>query len=148
MGRQQGGTKLEFAVVVAVFGVLATLLLARLHQIQAEAERTEVDLTVRNIRVGIQLAIGERIMRGDEGRLDEVTRASPIDFLGHRPRGFTDGRVALDEGQWAWDPVRRELSYLPRLPAAFGDAKELRWRYVARTDATGKTVGASLVGLN
>lgn len=148
MKHQRGATKLEFAVTVAIFGVLGTLLLVRLNAIQAEAERTEVELTVRNIRVGIQLAIGERIMRGEEWRLGEVAQASPIDFLGHRPRGFSEGRVAVEEGQWAWDPVQRELSYLPRLQAAFGDARELRWRYVARVDAAGKTVGVSLVALN
>ncbi|MCK9381253.1 MAG: hypothetical protein M0P95_09335 [Sulfuritalea sp.] len=148
MRRQRGANKFEFAITVAIFGVLATALLVRLDTIQAEAERAEVNLTVRNIRVGIQLAIGERIMRGEEDRINEVAEASPVDFLGHRPRGFTEGRVAQSSGQWAYDPVRRELSYLPRLPGAFADARELRWRYVARVDASGKTVGASLVGLN
>lgn len=148
MKRQRGANKFEFAVTVAIFGVLASVLLARLNAIQAEAERTEVDLTVRNIRVGIQLAIGERIMRGEEERIAEVAQASPVDFLGHRPRGFTDRRTAEAAGQWAYDPVRRELSYVPRLPQAFADARELRWRYVARLDLSGKTVGASLVGLN
>lgn len=148
MKPQRGASKLEFAITVAIFGVLAAALLARLDAIQAEAERTEVNLTVRNIRVGIQLAIGERIMRGEEARIREVAEASPMDFLGHRPRGFTEGRVAAASGEWAYDPVRRELSYLPRLPEAFDHARELRWRYVARVDASGKTVGASLVGLN
>ncbi len=148
MKRQRGASKFEFAVTVAILGVLAAALLVRLNDIQAEAERTEVDLTVRNIRVGIQLAIGERIMRGEEGRIIEVAQASPIDFLGHRPRGFTNGRFAEASGQWAYDPVRRELSYMPRLPAAFANATELHWRYVARLDSSGRTVGASLVGLN
>jgi len=148
MKRQRGGSKFEFAVVVAIFGVLATLLMVRLYAIQAEAERTEVDLTVRNIRVGIQLAIGEHIMRGEEGRVGEVAQASPIDFLGHRPRGFNAGRFPEESGQWAYDPLSRELAYLPRLPEAFAGATELRWRYVARFDAAGRTVGASLVGLN
>ncbi|KAF0163012.1 MAG: Uncharacterized protein FD157_3530 [Rhodocyclaceae bacterium] len=148
MKLQRGASKFEFAVTVAIFGVLATALLVRLNAIQAETERTEVNLTVRNIRVGIQLAIGERIMRGEEERIIEVAQASPIDFLGHRPRGFSDGRTAEVSGQWAYDPVRRELSYLPRLPEAFPGATELRWRYVARFDSSGRTVGASLVGLN
>lgn len=149
MNRQHGASKFEFAVTVAIFGVLATLLLARLDAIQAEAERTEVDLTVRNIRVGVQLAIGERIMRGEEFRISEVAEASPVDFLGHRPRGFnSDARSAEASGQWAYDPVVRQLSYVPRLPQAFAGAGELRWRYVAHVDASGRTVGASLVGLN
>ena len=148
MKRQRGANRFEFAVTVAIFGVLAMALLMRLNAIQAEAERTEVNLTVRNIRVGIQLAIGDRIMRGEEDRIGEVAQASPIDFLGHRPRGFGAGSFPEESGQWAYDPVRRELSYLPRLPEAFADARELRWRYVARVDSSGKTVGASLVGLN
>ena len=148
MKRQRGASKFEFAVTVAILGVLAAALLVRLNAIQAEAERTEVSLTVRNIRVGIQLAIGERIMRGEEERIIEVAQASPIDFLGHRPRGFTNGPFAEASGQWAYDPVRRELSYMPRLPEAFADATELHWRYVARLDSSGRTVGASLVGLN
>lgn len=148
MKRLRGATKFEFALTVAIFGVLAVVLMARLHAIQAEAERTEVDLTVRNIRVGIQLAIGERIMRGEEERLGEVAQASPVDFLGHRPRGFSPGRVPEAPGQWAYDPARRELAYLPRQPRAFADAAELRWRYVARLDSSGRTVGASLVALN
>lgn len=139
---------MEFAVTVAIFGVLATLLLARLNAIEAEAERTEVNLTVRNIRVGIQLAIGERIMRGEEFRIIEVAQASPVDFLGHRPRGFSEGRTAEESGQWAYDPIRRELSYVPRMPEAFSGAKGLRWHYVARLDSSGRTVGASLIGLN
>ena len=148
MKRPRGANKFEFAVTVAIFGVLAMALLMRLNAIQVEAERTEVSLTVRNIRVGIQLAIGERIMRGEEERIGEVARASPIDFLGHRPRGFSAGSFPHAPGHWAYDPVRRELSYLPRLPEAFADARELRWRYVARVDSSGKTVGVSLVGLN
>ena len=148
MKRQHGASKFEFAVTVAIFGVFGSILLARLNAIQAEAERTEVDLTIRNIRVGIQLAIGERIMRGEEFRILEVAEASPVDFLGHRPRGFNQGRTAEASGQWAYDPIGRQLSYMPRLPEAFAGAGELRWRYVAHVDASGRTVGASLIGLN
>lgn len=149
MRRQRGFTKFEFSLVIALIGILATLLLARLIAIEAEAERTEVNLTVRNMRVGIQLAIGERIMRGEEDHIIEVAQASPIDFLGHRPRGFNaEASTPLTSGQWTYDPVRRELAYQPRLPEAFSGATELHWRYVARLDASGRTIGASLVGLN
>jgi type II secretory pathway pseudopilin PulG len=148
MKSQRGASKFEFAVTVAILGVLATALLMRLSALQAEAERTEVDLTVRNIRVGIQLAIGERIMRGEEARIGEVAQASPVDFLGHRPRGFSDDSSPGAPGQWAYNPARRELGYAPRLPQAFANATELRWRYVARIDSSGRTVGVSLVGLN
>ena len=148
MRRQRGANKFEFAITVAIFGVLAMALIARLNAIQEEAERTEVELTVRNIRVGIQLAIGERIMRGEEERIGEVAQASPVDFLGHKPRGFTDAKAPEAPGEWSYDPVRRELGYQPRIPGAFAGATELRWRYVARVDSSGRAVGASLVGIN
>ncbi len=148
MRRQRGSTTFEFALTVVIFGILAGVLLVRLNAIQQEAERTEVSLTLRNIRVGMQLAIGEHIMRGEEGRIGEVAAASPLDFLGHRPRDFNDGSVPPAPGQWSYDPVRRELGYLPRQPGAFADATELRWRYVARVDPSGRTVGVSLIGLN
>ena len=148
MRRARGGTKLEFALVVAIFGILATVLLNRLQANEGEAERTEVELTVRNIRVGVQLAIGERITRGEEARIAEVAEASPIDFLGRPPRDFNDGSLPDRPGQWSWDPRRRELGYLPRLPEAFGDATELRWRYVAKVDPAGRTVGVALMALN
>lgn len=148
MERVRGGTKLEFALVVVIFGILATALLNRLQAIEADAERTEVELTVRNIRVGVQLAIGERIMRGEEARIAEVAAASPVDFLGRLPRNFNDGSLPPQPGQWTWDASRRELGYLPRLPEAFGDATELRWRYVARVDPAGRTVGVALLARN
>lgn len=148
MKRVRGASKLEFALVVAIFGVLATALLVRVNAIEQEAERTEVDLTVRNIRVGIQLAIGERIIRGEEGRLDEVAEASPIQFLGQTPRGFVEGGQASGPGEWAYDPARRELSYRPRLPGAFADAEILRWGYLARRDAGGRATGVTLVRMN
>lgn len=152
MKRQRGANKFEFAITVAIFGVLAMALMARLNAIHEEAERTEVALTVRNIRVGIQLAIGERIMHGEEARIAEVAQTSPIDFAvdlgGDRPRSFSSGRFPEAPGQWAYDSSSRELAYLPRLPRAFADATELRWRYVARVDSSGRTVGVSLVGLN
>lgn len=149
MKRQRGASKFEFAVTVAILGFLAAVLLVRLTAIEAEAERTEVDLTVRNIRVGIQLAIGERIMRGQEERINEVAQASPLDFLGNRPRGFNEGaRMPEGPGQWTYDPLRRELAYQPRLPQAFDGIEELRWRYVARFDSSGKAIGAALVRLN
>lgn len=149
MKHQGGANKFEFAVTVVIFGFLAAVLLVRLHVIEAEAERTEVDLTVRNMRVGIQLAIGERIMRGEEERIIEVAQASPIDFLGHRPRGFNPGaRSPAASGQWTYDPLRRELAYRPRLPHAFDGVAELRWRYLARLDQSGRTIGAGLVRLN
>lgn len=147
MRRQSGTSKLEFIVVVAVLGLLATILLVRLNELQGQAERLHVEMAIRNIRSGIQIAIGERIMQGREDRIAEIASANPISFLGAVSSGpalETSGNLQ----QWSYDPVRRELIYSPRLPDAFHGARELRWHFVARVDAIGRTVGISLVGLN
>ena len=148
MKLQRGASKLEFVVVVIILGVLAAMLLTRLNAVEADLERIEVDLTVRHIRAGIQVAVGEHIMRGEEYRIAEVAQANPIDLLGERPRRFNEGLTAETAGQWAYDPGRRELNYLPRIPSAFGGAEVLRWRYEAKLDPSGKTVGIRLVRLN
>jgi type II secretory pathway pseudopilin PulG len=149
MKHQRGANKFEFAITVVIFGVLATALLARLNAIQEEAERTEVELTVRNIRVGIQLAIGERIMRGEEDIASAKWRWPVRSISSDTSRAASPmAKLRRAPGQWSYDPVRRELGYQPRIPGAFADAAELRWRYVARVDSSGRTVGVSLVGIN
>ena len=148
MSRPRGFNKFEFSVIVAVFGILAAALAVRLIALQAEAERTEVDLTVQNIRTGIEQAVAEYVMRGEEQRIIEISQASPIDFLQIPPDGTAAASVANSSAQWAFDPVRRELIYRPRSPEAFAGATELRWRYIARTDSSGRTIGAGLIRLN
>jgi general secretion pathway protein G len=48
--KQRGASLLEFAVTVAVIGILMGLLLQRIWYYQGEAERTVVEMTVANVR--------------------------------------------------------------------------------------------------
>jgi len=128
--RQRGVNKFEFAIVVSIFGVLAFVFLERMEQVQVDAERTEVQLTVRNLKIGMQLAVGELMMRGEEQRVPELIAANPIRFLEKPPRGY-EGEAASPRhpGGWVFYPVLREIAYRPRLPQAFDGRDELRWRY-------------------
>jgi hypothetical protein len=133
MRHQAGLGKFEFAVVLAIFGVLATLLLDRLVDLEHETERIEVDLILRHIDIGLKLAIGERMMRGEEVRIPALLESNPLDFLGTPPaRG------------WNYDDGSRTLSYRPRQPEAFDGRALLAWRYVGRKDELGRTVGLRL----
>lgn len=143
MKRLRGRGTLEFLIVVLVFGMLAAVLLDRLVGIERAAERSAVDLAVRNMRVGLQLAIGERIMQGREDRMGEVLDLNPLDFLG-RPADAQaesgDGR----RGSWLFQPVDRTLVYRPRQPEAFSGRTELRWRIAAYRAAGNRIVGIRL----
>lgn len=119
--RQTGASKLEFSLVVTLVAILGGLLLNRLVALEAGTERLAVDLTVRNLRVGLALAKGERIMAGREDRLAELLDWNPAAFL---------GRPDLGPG-WHYDPASRLLSYRPRQPEAFAGRSELHWRLTA-----------------
>lgn len=130
--------KLEYAVVLTVLGVLAALLLDRLVALEHETEQLEVSLTLRHINIGLKLAIGERLMRGEEARIAELLDRNPLDFLGESQK-LGDGRTA-----WAYDPQQRMLAYRPRQPEAFNGQGTLQWRYTGDRDSQGRMVGLRL----
>jgi hypothetical protein len=146
--RQEGTGKFEFLFVVALIGILGGALMARLIGIERESERTEVDLTVRNMRVGLSLAVGERMMRGRDDSLPELLAANPVSFLGWEPRGYEnengDGAVP---GEWYFDPKTRTLAYYPRQPEAFDGRQRLRWKLAAQGSLKGRIVGMRLESL-
>lgn len=141
MRRQRGLSKFEFAVVLALLGILATLLLDRLIEVEREAERLEVALTLRHIDIGLKLAIGERLMRGGEGRIAALLDANPLDFLDGMKKKVGAGGTA---GDWQYDPASRILVYWPRQPEAFAGRTQLAWRFTGHTDELGRTVGLRL----
>lgn len=142
----QGGiSRFEFLVVVALIGVLASVLFDRLLTVQLEAERLEVSLTIRNMRTGVQLAIGERLMGGREDTLGELLAANPVGFLARRPAGYVgETSVAGEAGSWRFDPVARVLEYRPRRQEAFAGQAVLRWRLVSRGGDGGRVRGLRL----
>ncbi|MBI5897675.1 MAG: hypothetical protein HZB40_00420 [Rhodocyclales bacterium] len=144
-----GGTsKLQFAIVASVFGLLAAILLLRLEAMEAEAERTAMDMVLRNIRVGLQLAVGERIIQGEEHRIADILASNPLNYLARHPPAADGHGSTPAMGEWTYDKGSRELRYHPRQPRAFDDAIRLRWRLVPRIDSAGRTVGVALEEVN
>lgn len=138
--RQTGLGKLEFAVFLVLFGILSAFLLDRLIALEQETEQLEVDLTLRHIDIGLKLAIGERMMRGEDAKIPALLDANPLIFLGSPPKVGAGGTA----GAWAYDRQRRLLSYWPRQPAAFSGATRLDWRFTGHTDEIGRMTGLRL----
>lgn len=134
-------------MVLLIFGILAGALAYRLIAIGHETERLEVDLVVRNIGVGLKLAIGERIMRGEEARIAELLEENPLNFLGETKVGAGE-TASLGAKRWRYVEATRELIYQTRQPAAFDGRAELRWHLAAHRDALGRTVGLGLESEN
>lgn len=138
MKPQHGLGKYEFAVVLVIFGILAHLLLGRLVAVEHETEQLEVGLTIRHINIGLKLAIGEHLMRGEEAKIPALLEKNPLAFLGQKVDG---GGTA---SRWHYDPGRRILTYRPRQPEAFGNREQLAWRYAGDADAQGHASGIRL----
>lgn len=146
MKHQRGLGKLEFAVVLAIFGILAGALLSRLIAIEHETEQLEVALTIRHVHVGLKLAIGEKIMRGREAEIAALLDKNPLEFLGDTKEQVE--KVGAGETvHWRFDHDQRLLTYRPRQPEAFDGRIELRWQFVGHRDELGRTVGLRLEAL-
>lgn len=154
MKRQAGFGKFEFAVVLAIFGVLATLLLNRLVALEQATEQLGVELTVRHINTGIKLAVADAIMRGEEMRIAELIDENPLNFLAPKVgAGETAQPDAANMGTaptlagWHYDKASRTLNYRPRQPQAFDGREQLAWRYISHTDELGRSAGLRLEAL-
>ncbi|MDO9601475.1 MAG: hypothetical protein Q7J02_04115 [Rhodocyclaceae bacterium] len=161
-------------MVLAIFGVLATLLLGRLVALEQATEQLEVELTVRHINTGIKLAVADAIMRGEEARTTGLIDENPLNFLDLKvgaggtaqpdattmgtaqPDAATMGTAQPDAANpgtapaltgWRYDKASRTLNYRTRQPEAFGGHNLLRWRYTSHTDELGRTVGLRLEAL-
>lgn len=139
--RRRGLSKFEFAVVVALLGILAAVLLDRLGELERQAERLEVELALRNLRMGLTLAIGEKVIRGEEAKLGELLDEDPLKWLGVVPQELGAGETAP---RWRYDPATHVLSYRPRQPTAFSGREALAWRLAPIRDAAGRTTGIGI----
>ena len=142
------------AVVLIVVGAVAFTLLSALDEARARSERLIVDLTVRNMRTGMQLALGEVMMQQRAPGREFRTGQNPLIWLGSEPAGFVGvcplaGRQDLPPASWCFDERQEVLIYRPRaakyLRAAAStlpqECTELAWRVVRTGDPARGTVG-------
>ncbi|KFB74962.1 hypothetical protein [Candidatus Accumulibacter cognatus] len=109
----------EWAVLWVVVGLLAFGLLSALHDASERAERLAVELTIRNMRTGMQLAMGEALMQQRESEIAAWVGNNPVHWMGSDPAGYRGECSAaesreLPAGAWCFDRDRRELVYRPR----------------------------------
>ncbi|HQR04209.1 MAG: hypothetical protein JSR19_08455 [Proteobacteria bacterium] len=141
----QGRGLFEFLILIIVIALLGAVFLSRIADIERQTEQLAVDLTIRNIRVGLQLAIGERIMEGREDSLADLLVADPLEFLGRVPEGyFNEPGPPPASARWHFSRARHELTYWPRQPEAFGGRRELHWQLRAVSVRGGRVDGLRL----
>ncbi|HYD78414.1 MAG TPA: type II secretion system protein [Paucimonas sp.] len=117
--RARGFSLLEFAIAVALFGVLATLLLERFSYYEEVAEKARVEATISQIRSAMRMRIAELMIGGRMQEAVLMAGQNPIDWLERKPdnyRGeFVDSAPgAVRPGEWYFDRRRSELVYVVR----------------------------------
>jgi len=147
----------QWAVLFLVLGSLATVLLSALDDIKERAEKQVVDLTLRNMRTGMRLAMGEALIQQREREIATWGGGNPVGWLGAPPVGYR-GECSAGESrrlsgqEWCFERPSGELVYRPNSvdhlhdPVAEKDSPcvQLRWR-VARLSESASS--ASFVGL-
>ena len=114
---QRGRSTLEFAVIVLVAGVLMWFLISSLGNVQAQAERTLVDVTIRDMRTGLQLKITEMIVAGHVNQISNLVGQNPLQWAPQAPDGYA-GEVdqlptELKGRGWYFEKQSRRLIYVP-----------------------------------
>lgn len=155
LGHYAGTKWFQWAVLLVLCGLLAGGLIGALEDAKGRAEQQAVELTIRNMRTGLQLAMGEALMQQRQGEIAGWAGSNPVRWLGRSPTGYggecnNTGDRRPGAGAWCFDVRQKELIYRPRSDALLIEqdkldkleragaepCKTLRWR-VRRTPLPG-----------
>jgi general secretion pathway protein G len=147
---------MELAVSAVVISTLAGVLLVAMLDYQALAERTMVDLTLRNMRTGMRYRVAELLFAQRAREISALVGSNPVAFLARPPANYR-GEVAgpldvgsLPPGSWTFDSRARELVYRVNLDGGFtaldGGGKVVRIKVLAAPErgADGSLLGVSI----
>ena len=95
-------------------------------------------LAIRNMRTGLQLAMAEKLMRGEDKSMVELAGTNPLELIGQPNGGGA-------RGDWQFDAERHELVYRPMIALAFEGRNELRWHIAGIPGSGGRVTGLRLV---
>ena len=141
LGYYAGSHWFMSAVAIGLIGLFSLWLVMALLEAEEAAEKLVVEMTVRNMRFGLKMAMGEALIAGREKDVAGWAGSNPVRWLDGSPDGYlgdcpSAGGAALPKAGWCFDVLRRQLLYRPRhdrhlqlLGEKMGnDGKVLRWQ--------------------
>lgn len=116
--RARGLSLLEFAVVAALFAILAGVLLERLAYYQELAEKTHMEATFRTLNSALLLKVAEYMTSGQKVEYEQLARENPVDWLALKPENYAGTYATAPRdpprGSWYFDRAGRTLVYQVR----------------------------------
>lgn len=137
-GPQSGFSLLELAVAFGIVGIFSGVLLYKMLDMEAFAERTIVDLTIANLRTGLRYRTGDLLIRDRVSEISTLADENPVNWLQANPPNYAgefEGEPGVDlRGKWYFDKSRHELVYTVNnrrhfLPGS-GQDYTVRWHAV------------------
>ncbi len=139
-----GAVRFDVLVTVVVIALLSLVLLDRLSEAQRSVERVVVDAEVAGLRTELQLAVASRMIRGEDGTLQNWVGRNPLELASGEPRG-EKLPVAVDGfsfgGAWRWSAEAGALVYEYRN----GERQQLRLAKIRPDKSEGWALGGGLV---
>ena len=152
---ERGINRLEFALSAAIVGAVAAVLLGKALYYEELGEKTEVELTIVNIRAGLRYQVADRMISGRVTELAALEGSNPVRWLERPPAGYVGERRSAnlevtERGEWCFDPDRKELRYRPRLRNYLSppELSMLRWKVVPVFGTAGNRSIESLALVN
>ena len=110
-------TLIEFAISVAIIGVLAGMLLQRVKFYQEEAELAAVEQVVGTLRSALHLRMAQLHVHHSPVEMASLAEQNPMDWLSEKPRNYVGEFFAppdqnVKNGNWYFDRREKCLVYL------------------------------------
>jgi len=114
-GNQCGASFVEFAVSIALMGIVVGVLLERALYYQEYAEKIAMESTAENIRTGLRYKVADLMLANRAPEIPSLADENPMNWLGERPPNYLGEleSAPADEakGKWHFDKRNRELVY-------------------------------------
>ena len=156
--REKGITRLEVAVVAAIFAILIGTFLNTVRLQQEQAEKLVMELNIMSMRTALLAEITERLLQGRSTESKDLLGANPVRFLKGPPVGYLGEFKEIDEsrlaaGVWYFDLAANELVYRLNLSSGFKrldgmGAKEIRWKIAPRDKSSRNIVTVDAISLS
>lgn len=115
---------------MALFGVFMIVFLERALYYREYAEKTAMDMTVANIRIGLRYRVADLMLANRMSEIPTLADENPMNWLEDKPDNYLGERASTTaanaDGMWYFDPQNRELIYTVSnrrhfLPSAYRD---------------------------